>query len=94
MSSGETADRSRADRGRIGHNPAASDPTLAPLGTDEEAAGTSLSRQTIADAHREEDAHPIAIPQRRGLGDAWILIGFVLMFAVAIIVWGLIADRF
>ena len=93
MSLGETADRSRADRGRSGDKPAASDPTLAQLGTDEEAAGTSLSRQTIADARREDDAHPIAIPHRRGLGDAWILIGFVLMLAVTIIVWGLVADR-
>ena len=93
MSSGETVDRSRADRGRIADRAIASDPTLAQLGTDEEAAGTSLSRQTIADARREDDAHPIAIPHRRGLGDAWILIGFVLMLAVTIIVWGLVANR-
>ena len=93
MSSGDTADRSRADRGPIADKAATSDPSLAQLGTDEEAAGTSLSRQTIADARREHDAHPIAVPHRRGLGDAWILIGFVLMLAVTIIVWGLVADR-
>ncbi len=93
MSSGEIIDRSRADRGRIGGKPAASDPTLAQLGTDEEAAGTSLSRHTVAQARREEDAHPIAITHRRGLGHAWILIAFVVMFAATVIVWAMVADR-
>jgi hypothetical protein len=51
-----TADRLRADidMGRTGDKIPNSDPAAAPLGTDEEAAGTPLSPTAIAMARRAE----------------------------------------
>lgn len=51
-----TVDRLRADidAGRTGDKVAASDPAAAPLGADEEAAGTPLSPNEITLARQEE----------------------------------------
>ena len=42
------------DRGRTGDKVDATDPAAAPLGTDEEAAGTPPSRHAIKQAHEHE----------------------------------------
>lgn len=59
-----TTDKLRADidRGRTGDKVPASDPAAAPLGTDEEAAGTPIPPQAIAHAHAQETATSARMP--------------------------------
>jgi len=56
MSSSENAARLRADidSGRTGDKVPAADPTAAPLGTYEEAAGASPAPETIAQVRQQE----------------------------------------
>jgi hypothetical protein len=56
-----------------------SDPARVPLGTDEEAAGARI------ETHDSTSPHP-----GEGIGDAWILIAFILVFALIVLVWGLV----
>jgi hypothetical protein len=94
MGTGETVDRLRADidRGRTGDKVAFSDPALAPLGTDEEAAGAAPSEAAIAQARAMETRHWSSSAESRGIGGAWLLIGFILLFALVVLVWGLAAS--
>jgi hypothetical protein len=91
VNSGETSDRLRADidRGRTGDKVAVADPALAPLGTDEEAAGTPPSEAAVAQAHEFETQRGFAEPETPAIGDAWILIAFILLFALIVLIWGL-----
>jgi len=90
---GSTTERLRADidTGRTGDKVAASDPAAAPLGTDDEAAGRPASEHSVARARGNEvkmdephEAH------ERGIGSAWILIGFVALLSLAVLGWGVI----
>jgi hypothetical protein len=92
MSSSENAAKVRAhiDRGRTGDKVPAADPATAPLGTDEEAAGTSPAPETIAQVRQQETARPHEPRPRRGLGDAWIQIAIVALLAGVFIAWGLL----
>jgi hypothetical protein len=92
MSSPENIDRLRAeiDSGRTGDKVPAADPALAPLGTDEEAAGTPAAPETIARARQQETARPHEARPRRGPGHAWVLIAFAALLAGAFIAWGLV----
>ena len=85
-----TADQLRADidSGRTGDKVPGPDPAIAPLDTDDEAAGTPPSPQALAMARAFETSRPHHPPQC-GLGAAWILIGFVVVLATAILAWGL-----
>jgi hypothetical protein len=86
-----TTDRLRAeiDSGRTGDKVAASDPAAAPLGADDEAAGKPPSRRSVERAGQMEIKVPHASEGRqRGLGSAWILIGFTGFLGAALIVWG------
>jgi hypothetical protein len=60
MSSGDTLEQLRADidSGRTGDKVSAPDPAMAPLGTDDEAAGTPPSPAAIALTRRIETSHP------------------------------------
>ena len=73
------------DSGRTGDKVRASDPAAAPLGTDEEAAGTPVDPSVISAARRSEQSLPEATPAQRGPGAAWILIAFVLFGALGIL---------
>jgi hypothetical protein len=46
--------RGDIDRGRAGDKVDVADPAAAPLGTDDEAAGTPASPEAVETAHREE----------------------------------------
>ena len=85
-----TVDKLRADMdsGRTGDKVPAVDPAAAPLGTDDEAAGFPPTPEAIALALRHETSGPHDIPPQRGLGHAWILVAFILLFAVALFAMG------
>jgi hypothetical protein len=92
MSLPENTDRLRAeiDSGRTGEKVPAADPAAAPLGTDEEAAGTPTAPEAIAQARQQETARPHETRPRRGPGHAWIQIAFVALLAGVFIAWGLL----
>lgn len=64
MTSRPNTDQLRAaiDRGHTGDKAPASDPAAAPLGTDEEAAGTPIPPRAIAQAHAQETATAARMP--------------------------------
>lgn len=67
--------RDRIDSGKTGDKVAFSDPSAAPLGTDDEAAGTPPSRARIEAAAAAETARPNAGgPKRERMPKAWLLI--------------------
>jgi hypothetical protein len=81
--------RDRIDRGDAGSKVDAYDPAAAPLGTDEEAAGTPVSSTAAASAYKQEvERSPEATRINRidsGLTIYFLIIG---LFAVAL-VWAL-----
>lgn len=74
--------RHAIDRGRTGDNPAS-----APLGTDDEAAGTPLAPGDIAAARRAERRGSERPQPDAGLGYAWILVGFILALLAGVVAW-------
>jgi hypothetical protein len=70
--------RHKIDRGETRDKVASADPAAAPLGTDEEAAGTPLSAEAVAMAHREE-----VEPERKGASNSTWLSGRVIYLIVA-----------
>jgi hypothetical protein len=80
--------RSDIDRGRTGDKVDAPDPAAAPLGTDEEAAGTPIPANAVATAREaERGAARHTRANRAGLGAAWVLVWFVVLLAVGILGW-------
>jgi hypothetical protein len=96
MSTSPTLDQLRADidSGRTGDKVAASDPAMASLGTDDEAAGTPPSSDAIALTQRLETSRPDEARAQTGLGHAWILVAFVGVFASALVCLGLFLKAF
>jgi hypothetical protein len=96
MSTSPTLDQLRADidSGRTGDKVAAPDPAMASLGTDDEAAGTPPSSDAIALTQRLETSRPDEAEPQTGLGHAWILVAVVVMFASALVCWGLFLKAF
>jgi len=89
----ETSDRLRGDidAGRTGDKVAASDPAMAPLGTDDEAGGSAPSADAVAEARCREISAAAPPPEYgKGLGYSWVLISLTAMFAVAVIAGALI----
>jgi hypothetical protein len=74
------------DSGRAGDKVRVGDPAAAPLGTDDEAAGTPPSRSAIATARDQERRGPAKQP-RSGIGAAWVLIIIILVLAGALLIW-------
>ncbi len=86
--------RSDIDRGRTGEKIDWPDPAAAPLGVDEEAAGTPVPGEGIAMARAHEMQGPTTRDNpRRGLGAAWILIAVIVLFVVVAGAAGFIATR-
>jgi hypothetical protein len=93
--------RSDIDSGRTGDKVRAPDPAAAPLGADEEAAGTPLSRAVIAQARQTEGEWPPVAQERTagratgsdagGLGATWILVAAAVV--IAVILLGAILGR-
>jgi hypothetical protein len=75
------------DRGRTGDKVPWPDPALAPLGTDDEAAGTPPSPRDVDIARRAERRGPEHARPDAGLGYAWILIAFILVLLAGVIAW-------
>src|SRR3954453_22785310 len=94
MSPHDTLEQLRADidNGRTGDKVSGPDPAMAPLGTDDEAAGTPPSPASIALARRLENSHPHQSNTQTGLGHAWILIAIVIALAAAIVGWGFLSG--
>ena len=92
----DTVEQLRADidSGRTGDKVSGSDPAMAPLGTDDEAAGTPPSPAAIAMTRRIENSRPSNPEPRIGLGHAWILITIIIALAVAIVGWGFLLGTF
>jgi hypothetical protein len=91
----ETVERLRTGigRGRTWDKVAVSDPAMAPPGTDEEAAGTPITRQQIAETGHLEISGPRETSQQRGLGHAWLLVGFVVIFSIVLVAWGIVSRQ-
>jgi hypothetical protein len=84
---GATVDQLRGDvdRGRTGDKVAGSDPAAAPLGADEEAAGTPVSSQQVAAARRHETSAERAT-EPGSPGGTWLaLIIFVFLALVGVL---------
>jgi hypothetical protein len=79
--------RADVDRGRTGDKIDFPDPAAAPLGTDEEAAGTPIDGRLVAQVRQVEGAASKRAVRNRGLGAAWILIGFIAVVATGIATW-------
>jgi hypothetical protein len=79
--------RHAIDRGRTGDKAPWADPASAPLGTDEEAAGTPLAPGDIAAARRAERRGSERPQPDAGLGYAWILVGFIFALLAGVVAW-------
>ena len=82
-----TTERLRADidSGRTGDKVAGSDPAVAPLGADDEAAGRPP--KAVARVRMIEIGSRHETREHRGLGHAWVLVAFTVLLAVAIAIW-------
>jgi len=78
--------RNAIDHGRTRDKVNWPDPAAAPLGTDEEAAGTPVRSEAVTTAAaREIKANDDAEPRRHVMGAAWILVAVVALTAVALV---------
>ena len=84
-----TAEKLRRDidRGRTGDKVAWPDPASAPLGTDEEAAGTPLTPDRVEAARQAERRGRAVAQTQAGLGYAWILVALILALFAAVLIW-------
>jgi hypothetical protein len=92
LKSAPTAEQLRRDidRGITGDKVRADDPAAAPLGTDDEAAGTPPSPSRIARAILQETSRPHIPDEDPAPGAAWILIAFAFAIpATFVLVWAL-----
>lgn len=79
--------RAAIDRGETGDKVATVDPAAAPLGTDEEAAGTPPSASAIETAYRAEIARPNADPDpQRSVVNAIVAAVCIAIAGIALIV--------
>ena len=93
LTRGDTVDqlRSDIDSGRTGDKMPAGDPAAAPLGTDEEAAGTPVAPEAVVSTRRREKAAVrVKSKTQNGLGASWILFGFVGLVAAVLLGWWLL----
>jgi len=83
---GATLEQLRADidSGRTGDKVPAPDPAIAPLGTDDEAAGQPPSPEII-DLARKLENRRVRHAAERGIGSAWIMIVFTVFAGVALV---------
>jgi hypothetical protein len=86
---GSTASQLRndIDHGRTGDKVDAPDPAVAPLGTDEEAAGTPPDSRAVEAARTVELSRPFKSISTPGLGAAWLLIAFISALGAGLTAW-------
>ena len=75
------------DRGRGGNKVDSIDPAAAPLGTDEEAAGTPPSSSSVAQAHQDEIGSAPVTSERRDSDHAVLI--YVAVIAMIVLVVGM-----
>lgn len=82
--------RDRIDRGAGGDKVAFQDPAAAPLGTDDEAAGTPPSAAQVSTAMQQEGTRSPSADRkpgpedRQGDGSRWVVAGLLALAAAAI----------
>jgi hypothetical protein len=81
--------RDDIDHGRTCDKVDALDPAAAPLGADEEAAGTPPDPHAVETARALELSRPCQFPSQRGAGAAGMLISFALALAAGLVAWTL-----
>lgn len=89
ISSGSTVAQLRADidTGRTGDKVDWPDPAAAPLGTDDEAAGTPPGPWAVETARRQEASRPNKSISHYGVGAAWLLIAFAVALGAGLLAW-------
>ena len=89
MLHGSTVEQLRDDigAGRTGDKIDWPDPAAAPLGSDEEAAGTPPSVEAVDTARTIELSRPCRSTAYRGVGAAWLLIAFAAALGVGLVSW-------
>ena len=78
--------RNEIDSGRTGGKTPGPDPAMAPLGTDDEAAGRPPSSASIQLARQLESKRAAEREPQEGFGAAWILVGFTAAITAALII--------
>lgn len=83
--------RAAIDSGRTGDKIPFPDPAAVPLGGDEEAAGTPLSREQVSMAMKNEllQRQSVRRPGDHGIGAGWVLVAIIVGAALMILGWGL-----
>jgi hypothetical protein len=79
--------RDDIDAGRTGDKIDWPDPAAAPLGTDEEAAGTPPDPGAVEMARTLELSRPCKSISYRGVGAAWLLIAFAAALGAGLVAW-------
>jgi len=79
--------RNDIDSGRTGDKVDWPDPAAAPLGTDEEAAGTPPDAWAVETARTLELSRPCKSISRDGVGAAWLLIAFAVALGAGLVAW-------
>jgi len=79
--------RNDIDSGRTGDKIDWPDPAAAPLGTDEEAAGTPPGAWAVETARRLEVSRPCKSIAQSGVGAAWLLIVFAMALGGGLVAW-------
>jgi hypothetical protein len=80
--------RDDIDSGRTGEKVDWPDPAAAPLGTDEEAAGTPIARRAVAKTRRRERKRPASPASRRHPPRvAWLQVALVVALIAAALGW-------
>jgi hypothetical protein len=79
--------RDDIDHGRACDKIDASDPSVAPLGSDEEAAGTPPAPADVEAARTLEVSRLCQRSSRGGIGAAWLLIAFALALGTGLAAW-------
>jgi hypothetical protein len=79
--------RDDIDHGRTFDKVDAPDPAVAPLGADEEAAGTPPDPSAIEAARTLELSRSCTSTSRREAGAAWMLIAFALALGAGFVAW-------
>ena len=78
------------DSGRTGDKVPGSDPAAAPLGTDDEAAGTAPDPKAVEAARERERARRVPAPQRTsGALTAWLLVVVGMIALGLLFAWAL-----
>jgi hypothetical protein len=79
--------RDDIDAGRTGDKVDWPDPAVAPLGTDEEAAGTPPDAWAVETALRLEVSRSSKSIAHRGVGAGWLLIAFAGTLGMGLVAW-------